>query len=507
MQDNPGRPESRHDDAFDSSIELQHQNFGERGSIHSATQPQDDTNIILQEDVPPNGGYAWVCTACVFLINAHTWGVNGAWGVILNYFLERDSFPGAGHLEYALIGGLSISQALMVSPIAGTSRQKLGTRNTLLIGTAVVFLALFTSSYATKIWHLFLSQGVCFGWGMGFLYITATAVLPPWFSTHRSLAVGLSTSGAGLGGLAYSLGAGHGIQVVGIAWTYRILALCSVVVNLLSSILLKDRIQPHLHAPPPPQHPQHAPRAKSRLRAFNLRDLSRVEVLLIVFWGVVTELGYITLYYSLPNFASTIGLSASQGAVANALLNLGLGVGRPIVGYYSDVLGRINMAMLMTALCGVLCLALWIPAHSYGVLVAFAVLSGMVCGTFWSTIAPVLAEVVGIADLASVFGLICFALVLPTTFAEPIAMQLVNSAGLGEGVRKYLVAQIFVSAMFILGAASLWMLRSWKIFEIERKAALERAEGMLNPEARSTVSRRMENFWLTPRRLFLPRRV
>lgn len=28
------------------------------------------------EDVPPNGGYGWVCTACVFFINANTWGVN-----------------------------------------------------------------------------------------------------------------------------------------------------------------------------------------------------------------------------------------------------------------------------------------------------------------------------------------------------------------------------------------------------------------------------------------------
>jgi hypothetical protein len=26
------------------------------------------------DDVPPNGGYGWVCTACVALINAHTWG-------------------------------------------------------------------------------------------------------------------------------------------------------------------------------------------------------------------------------------------------------------------------------------------------------------------------------------------------------------------------------------------------------------------------------------------------
>lgn len=29
-----------------------------------------------EEDVPPDGGYGWVVVACVFWINAHTWGVN-----------------------------------------------------------------------------------------------------------------------------------------------------------------------------------------------------------------------------------------------------------------------------------------------------------------------------------------------------------------------------------------------------------------------------------------------
>lgn len=431
-----------------------------------------------------------------------------AWGVILNYFLQKGTFPGAGHLEYALIGGLSISQALMVSPIAVTSRERLGTPTTLLIGTVVVFLALFSSAYATAIWHLFLSQGVAFGWGMGFLYITATAVLPPWFSTRRSLALGLASSGAGLGGLAYSLGTEQAISKLGVAWTYRVLAICSVVVNTVSSLLLKDRVpkevlQRQHHAQPADRKPK----PTMMPRNFDLRDFGRIEVLLIVFWGVVTELGYITLYYSLPNFATTIGLSDSQGAVANALLNLGLGVGRPVVGYYSDRLGRINMAMLMTALCAVLCFALWIPAHSYTLLLVFAVLAGTVCGTFWSTISPVLAEVVGITEMAGVFAIVCFALVLPTTFAEPIAMQLVNGIGLGEGTKKYLVAQVFVGAMFILGAGSLWMLRSWKIFEIEKKAAVERSEGVPTSDEKSTLSKRMENFWLSPRRLLLPKRV
>lgn len=54
--------------------------------LWTAPTPHDSTttfeltepplNAVTIEDVPPNGGYGWVCTACVFLVNAHTWGVN-----------------------------------------------------------------------------------------------------------------------------------------------------------------------------------------------------------------------------------------------------------------------------------------------------------------------------------------------------------------------------------------------------------------------------------------------
>ena len=33
-------------------------------------------NADLEKFKSPNGGYGWVCVVCVFLINAHTWGLN-----------------------------------------------------------------------------------------------------------------------------------------------------------------------------------------------------------------------------------------------------------------------------------------------------------------------------------------------------------------------------------------------------------------------------------------------
>lgn len=33
-------------------------------------------NASEKEDVPPDGGIAWLYVGCCFLINAHTWGIN-----------------------------------------------------------------------------------------------------------------------------------------------------------------------------------------------------------------------------------------------------------------------------------------------------------------------------------------------------------------------------------------------------------------------------------------------
>lgn len=434
------------------------------------------------EDVPPNGGYGWVCTLCAFLITVHTWGVNAAWGVMLAYFLSHSTFPGASRIQYALIGGLAISQALLMGPVVSESRKRLGTTITLLIGTVFVFGSLMAASYSQQIWHLFLSQGICFGIGMGFLYLTAMNILPTWFSTRRSFSMGIAGAGSGIGGIVYTLAAGHAIETRGFRETYRILAYCALAANLTASLLLKSR--------------ENTPRQQQkRERTVDYRDLARLEVLLVILWGVTTDLGYIALIYSLPNYASSIGLSPQQGSVTGALLNLGMTLGRPMIGYLSDRLGRITVPVVLTAICGILCFTIWIPAKSYAVLLLFAVTAGMFCGTFWGTITPVLAEVVGMGRMASVFTIICLALVGPTTVAEPIALSLVNDS-------KYLHTQVYVGCLFIAGAFGAWVLRSWKFYEIERKAADEH-QGL------TSESLPFPSFmhWMSVRKLFLRGRV
>lgn len=200
--------------------------------------------------------------------------------------------------------------ALLVSPIATNCIGKYGTQITLGVGILLETAGLLGASFASKIWHLFLSQGLAFGFGMGFLFVASVGVVPQWFSKKRSFANSIATAGSGIGGLIYSLGTNAMIQSVGLGWAFRILAIVAFAVNTICTLLIKDRNKA----------------VGSIQAAFDFSLLKRVEYQLLLAWGFFSMLGYIVLLFSLPSYARAIGLTASQGSVIGALLNLGQGM-------------------------------------------------------------------------------------------------------------------------------------------------------------------------------------
>ena len=123
------------------------------------------------------------------------------------------------------------------------------------------------------------------------------------------------------------------------------------------------------------------------------------------------------------------------------------------------------MAATMTFLAGLFALVIWIFASSFGVLVFYALIGGTVAGTFWATVAPVGAEVIGLKDLNAGLTITWLALVLPCTFSEPIALEIANRSPVG-----YLGTQLFAGFMYLAACMCLLAVRVWKIGELERGA-------------------------------------
>lgn len=403
---------------------------------------------------PPDGGYGWVCVLCVAIINAHTWGINSSYGVFLAFYLSNSVYPGATSLQFAFVGGLSISMCFLAAPLATLSTNRFGLRPTMFAGTLLEAAGLIGASFSTEIWQLFLTQGVAFGVGMGFLFVTSIGIPSQWFTSKRSLANGVAAAGSGFGGLVYSLSAGAMIKSIGIAWCFRVLGLLALVVNSVGIFFIRDRSK----------------EIGSRYSAFDTKLLKRPEYLLLNGYGFFSFLGYIALIFSLADYAKKIGLDATQASLMSALVNMGQGFGRPAVGYFSDSIGRINMAGVTASACALLVYFVWTMAKNFGVLVFFAIIAGSVVGSFSANIGPVAAEVVGLQDLPAALSLEWLALVLPCTFSEPIALQIFGLTG------NYLGTQIFVGTSYMGAALCMLLLRGWKVGELNEMLRIKHSK-------------------------------
>lgn len=98
-----------------------------------------------------------------------TWGINSSFGVFLSFYLQNDYFPGATPLQFAFVGGLSLSLAMAVGPISNWLSKAVGFRYTMCAGAIMLAGGQILAGFSKHIWHLFLTQGVLFGLGLGFV--------------------------------------------------------------------------------------------------------------------------------------------------------------------------------------------------------------------------------------------------------------------------------------------------------------------------------------------------
>lgn len=270
-------------------------------------------------------------------------------------------------MDFAFIGGLNFSMAMLVSPIVTVIARRYGIHIPMFIGITLQTAGFITASFATLIWHLYLSQGILVGFGVGFTYIPSITILSQWFHRRRSLANGISAAGSGIGGLMFCFAIRAAISNISLTWSLRITGLISGFMNVLATTTLRSRN----HVIQPKQRP------------FDTVLLRRYDVRLVLLWSFVSMLGYISLLFSMSDFARSIGLDDSQAATVTALLNLGTALGRPFIGGISDHFGRIETAGFITFLTAISVFAIWLPATSYGVSIFFVIVNGAILGVFW----------------------------------------------------------------------------------------------------------------------------
>lgn len=426
----------------DNEEDTDHDGEGERESADEDCGPPMDT------------GFAWVIAICLMVAVFSTWGAAASFGVYLNYYISSNSFPGGTEYDYALIGGMINCFAQLCAPVCVLAYKMFGPARTISFGILFQTIGYILASFSTKIWQLYLTQGLLVGVLFLFIFLPATLMLPTWFNKRKATAMGITVAGSGLGGLFFSLVSQKLINQTGDQkWALRMTAIVSGVVAGIACAIMK----PRNYKPLPLSETLTKDFIFLNSKAiFSFSVFKDYGLIILGAWFGLALLGYILVLYTLSAYGTLVGLTASQGSVITAVLNASQVVGRPTCGAIADRIGRFNWTIIHCLVIAIFIWAFWLNATTYGTLLGFAVVIGFTVGVGSLFAQPLASDIVSDqSKLPSAWSGLNIIVSFFCLFSEVMALGIRNK----KSKNPYQNTQIFGGACYFICAILLCIIR------------------------------------------------
>ncbi|KAI3405876.2 hypothetical protein KGF56_001484 [Candida oxycetoniae] len=416
----------------------------ERGPV-DPEEVYPPTKDLNEKDPNIDKGYAWVILVACVLFNFCTWGMNSGFAIYFANYLINDTFHDATKMDYSYIGGMAFGVGLFFSPLITFFMGIFGFRSVLIVGNCLQFTALMLASWSRKLWQLYLTQGLMQSFGLAFLSIPATTILPQWFKKKRVMASGIGAAGSGLGGIVFNLGMQKVVDTKGVFWALRVQSIIGFGLTWIAIFLTKSKASSH----------------GIQFHLFDFSVLKMAAFWLTMLFIITCIFGYVIVLYTLANFTTSLGYSERQGSIVSAMVQVGSLFGRPVIGALSDRYGAATVGFIAYYIVGIFCLAMWIPARNYATVIIFALIEGALMGTIYAIIAPLLARIFGIKKMNVVFGQLWSIMGVAGTFSPVIGVKLIQGSGTTVNPGSYRDCSIFTGIMFFACATLLLFIRGY----------------------------------------------
>ena len=389
---------------------------------------------------PPDGGLlAWTQSAMVHVSIFSTWGYITSYGTFLTYYTTALNVAPS---TITWVGSVQIFLLFFLGTFSGRALDAGLFHYVYIAGTCFQLLGIFATSFATKYWQLFLSQGLCMGIANGLQFTPGMALLSTYFAKNRSFAVGVGNLGSCTGGIVYPVIVQQLLPRIGFPWTVRVIGFVMVITNAITISFFRTRLPPRKAGP------------IVEWSAF--RELPYVlfcAAMFFNFWGIYFAFYYVGLYGR-----NVIGVSYQDSI--NLLLTM-VAVGflfRLVPNFIADKIGPLNMIIPFSFWCSALMYG-WIGIQSRASLYVFAGLYGCGSAGIQSMFPATLASLTTDLKKAGVRMGMCFSI---TAFAAltgpPLAGALIQS---NHG--SYLHAQIWGGTTFLVAGVFMVAARIAKV--------------------------------------------
>lgn len=389
---------------------------------------------------PPDGGTtAWLQVVGGYFLFFNTWGLINAFGVFQTYY-KGTLLPTTSNSAISWIGTLT-SFFLCASPITWGPLFDIGNpRLLVLFGSFSVVFGLMMTSLCEEYWQLILAQGVCCGIGGGCLFITATSILPSYFSSKRALVMGISASGSSLGGVVYPIIFTY-VQPthLGFGWAVRIIGFIALFTLAIPCIVIKPRVRP--------------PGRRKIFNAQILKDVPFQIMNLATFFGFVGQ--YIP-YFFIEQYAAKYHLGLEFWMLI--FLNIGSIPGRILPAYIGDKYFHPLKVLATTTASATILAFCWIGIrHSTAGLVVWCFLYGFFSGAFVSLQGAAVASMTPPQEMGSIgtrFGINMFAGALGILIGSPVGGAIFPKSW--PGAQSFCAASLTCATVCVVGTWVAW---------------------------------------------------
>ncbi|KAF5000265.1 hypothetical protein FGRMN_1897 [Fusarium graminum] len=208
------------------------------------THTTEPGSLQISDELRKGGATSWR-TSTLIVLSSHfvvmnTSGFTNSFGAIQSYFI--DNFDQSSSIV-SWIGSMQIFLYFFIGIFSGRFTDAGYFRVTFLTGSLASVIGIFAASFGSELWIMFLTLGLGVGLGNGLMSCPMLAVMSPYFSKRRGLAIGITMSGSCTGGLVYSGIMRQLIPTLGFAWTMRVIALIQLITLGMANICLRPRTE------------------------------------------------------------------------------------------------------------------------------------------------------------------------------------------------------------------------------------------------------------------------
>ena len=400
-----------------------------------------------------DGFYGWVNLVVMFFFNIVFMMMMLSFALFLPSWVKEFSWN---------LGTMSLAQSVtmiltgLAAPMVGIFIMKKGVKMAIIFGNLLTIAGLIFVSFQQHIWQLFVGYGVLVGLGMSMGGMLATmTVINNWFVIKRPMALSISMTSLGFGGLVFNPLLMMLIDSIGWRNTYLLIAAAAFLFCvILPALLLVNKPEDLGQVPDGPaslktQTSESAQSVPKNLYKTPVDFTAKEALHTRTMWLLI---GYVVVQFTVMQIMLThqiyflidMGFSDTSAAFAGGVFGFMMGASQLGVGFLGL---KVKMHSLAVAsiLFGLVGLTVLLFAHSMGIVILYNVLIGIGLGIQTIALGNLIPDYFGRTEFPKMMGY-----TMPfTTFLAAIGSPLAGY--IREATGSYIPAFQFAIAALVLG--------------------------------------------------------